>query len=174
MTSSWIALGLLLGAAVVGCKAPEKTEASKEFTNVRLGDVAFRARLPVGAKLDQQVGASVRYEVPGRGGAVVVFALQSDLGDLDERSRAESERAGPDGARPVVTRSELRGGRLYLTTTAQSGKLVRVLVAVPLPAGSARPAMSCWANVTRSEPIADVEGTRDALETVCDSITFDE
>lgn len=175
MRGPTISVVVIAAAVAIGCaKAPEATEVAREATKLKLEGLAFEARLPVGAKQRDDYGTSISYEIPGRGGAFVRFAFESGVGDLAERTRNASEQRGADGGSAKVVRSEVTSeGRAHIVSVAENGKFVRVSVAIPLPTPtSGRAAMSCWAAVTHAEPIADVEGTRQALETVCDSVAF--
>lgn len=150
--------------------APEATEVEASPRHVKVNGIDLRMRLPVGAVLEGDRGTSVRYQVPGRGGADVLLEVLSSPGDLAEQTDAAAKRSDADGKLPEIVRSESVDGGNRVTSVSGTNKLVRVLVTVPIP-GQGK-AISCYANVTRSQPIADVPGTRRALETVCESIVF--
>lgn len=159
----------MLLLVLVGCaRAPEATELESAARAVRLGDITLELRLPVGAEVQSEQASSVRFEVPGRGGAAVLLSRASSVGDLAEQTAAAAARSDADGAKPNVVRSETKGGRNFITTVGATGKLVRVIATIPREGG----AIQCEANVTRSEPIANVESTRTALETVCESVAL--
>ena len=163
---------LALGAwGLVGCaRAPEATEVEATARAVKVGSVELRIRLPAGAVLDGDYGSSVRFGVPGRGGADVLLTTPSSVGDLLELTASAAKQSDADGRLPDVVRSETVDGGHRVTSVGTTGKMVRVLVTMPVTAQNK--AVSCYANVTRSQPIADLDGTRKALETVCESIAL--